>query len=37
MEDTKNTKEIINTTIIVLLPDPFGEKIVDDQFEDLKH
>ena len=37
VEDAKNAKEIINTTIFVPLLDPFEQEIIDHQFEDLEH
>ena len=37
VEDAKNAKEIINSTTFATLPDPFEQKIINDQFEDLKH
>ena len=37
VEDAKNAKEIINSTTFATLNDPFEQKIINDQFEDLKH
>ena len=37
VEDAKNAKEIINTTIFVPLLEPFEQEIIDHQFEDLEH
>ena len=37
VENAKITKEIIDTTTFVPLPDLFEQGIIDDQFEDLEH